>query len=252
MTERGRAIKGEFELNGEADSFIRSPRMNPAFAHIVPFAGWMGMLWFLDMPAIAPSWAYAARTVVGIATLMICRPWRWYSRGKLAHLPLALLVGLVVFAAWVFFESPWCPAALSDLYMKWAVRPFGEVRVDASPAPFDPAVCGWAFTWVRLAGSALVIPFIEEFFWRGFLYRWMLGGDFQTVDAGRMDVPRFLGVAVIFGVEHNEWLAGIVAGLAFGWLYWKTRDLWSACFAHVVANLALGLYVVHYHAWRFW
>ncbi len=67
-----------------------------------------------------------------------------------------------------------------------------------------------------------------------------------------MDRMRFFAVSLAFGVEHNEWLVGWIAGLAFGWIYWKTRDIWSACIAHIFANLALGWYVIHFGMWRYW
>ena len=118
--------------------------------------------------------------------------------------------------------------------------------------PYAPEICGWPLTLIRLAGSAFVISVIEEFFWRGFLYRWTLGGDFLRVDAGRLGWSRFLIVAAVFGFEHNEWLAGFVAGLAYGWLYVRTRDIWAACFAHAVTNLALGVYVLKTGAFFFW
>jgi hypothetical protein len=163
-----------------------------------------------------------------------------------------LAVGFGVWGLWTFFESSWCPVALSDFYVKWAVRPLGEPRAVVTVILYAPEICGWPLALVRLAGSALVISVIEEFFWRGFLYRWMLGGDFIRVDAGRFDFGRFLLVAVVFGFEHNEWLAGVAAGLAYGWLYVKTRDIWAAVAAHAVTNLALGLYVLKTGAWQFW
>jgi hypothetical protein len=226
--------------------------MTPAAAHIVPFAAWIGILWLLDTPRIDPAWAYAFRVAVGAILLLVCRPWRWYGRPAVRHLPLALAAGLAVWVAWVFFESAWCPGGLRELYEKWAVMPFGKLREAQTSRPFDPAVCGWPLTLVRLAGSAFIISIAEEFFWRGFLYRWTFGGDFLRVDAGRLDWGRFLGIAAVFAVEHDEWLAGFFAGLVYAWMYLRTRDIWAACLAHAVTNLALGLYVLKAGAWQFW
>jgi hypothetical protein len=58
--------------------------------------------------------------------------------------------------------------------------------------------------------------------------------------------------AVVFGVEHSEWLAGIVAGLAFGWLYLRTRDIWAAVVAHVTTNFILGWYVLATGSYHYW
>lgn len=117
---------------------------------------------------------------------------------------------------------------------------------------YAPSVSGWGVALVRLVGSAFVISIIEEFFWRGFLYRWIQKVDFLSVDPGRLAWPAFLLTALIFGAEHTEWLAGIVCGLIYGYLYLKTRDIWAACIAHCVTNLLLGLYVLATGSYQFW
>lgn len=117
---------------------------------------------------------------------------------------------------------------------------------------YAPSICGWGYTLVRLAGSALVISVIEEFFWRGFLYRWIQKVDFLSVNPGVLDWTAFLATAAIFGAEHTEWLAGFLCGLAYGALYLKTRDIWAACVAHVTTNLLLGIYVLATGAYQFW
>ena len=117
---------------------------------------------------------------------------------------------------------------------------------------YAPSVCGWGIALLRLAGSAFVISVIEEFFWRGFLYRWIQKIDFLDIDPGKLALPAFLATAAIFGAEHTEWLAGILCGLAYGYLYVKTRDIWAACIAHVTTNLLLGVYVLVFGAYQFW
>lgn len=226
--------------------------MTPSLAHIVPFATWLVLMFVLEKAGVDPTWSYAIRTVLCAGLLVWFRPWRWYNKPKVWYFPLALVVGVGVWAAWVFFESSWCPAALGDFYVKWTVRPLGEPRPALLIGYFDPAVCGWPFTIMRLAGVSLVVPVIEEFFWRGFLYRWMFGGNFIDVEPGRFDRGKFLLVAVVFGLEHYEWLAGILAGLVYGWIYIRTRDIWAAIVAHAVTNFALGLYVLKTGSWQFW
>lgn len=117
---------------------------------------------------------------------------------------------------------------------------------------YAPSVCGWPLALVRLAGSAFVISVAEEFFWRGFLYRWIQNVDFLKVDPGRLAWPAFLGTAALFGAEHTEWLAGILCGLAYGALYVRSRDIWAVAIAHAVTNLLLGLYVFAVGAYQFW
>lgn len=225
---------------------------NPTVAHILPFAAWIVLMHFLDVPQLHPSWQYALRSAAGLALLVYAKPWRWYPALHGYNLPLAFIVGIAVYLAWVLPESPLAPDWLRSPYERWCVRPLGELRNPIEATPFAPAACGWGFTVIRALGSGLLIPFIEEFFWRGFLQRWVTGGDFWRQDAGRIDGVRFFLVAVVFGLEHMEWAAGIAAGLGYGWLYLRTRDIWAVGVAHAATNLLLAYHVVHTGSWQFW
>ena len=205
-------------------------------------------------PGLPSAWNYALRTIVCLALFVWLCPSCGYARLRIRDLPSAFLVGVAVFAVWVLPESPWIErwTALRDLYLRWAVLPLGKMPVPLTVFPFAPEVCGWPLALVRLAGSALVIAPIEEFFWRGLAYRWLIGRDFTKIDLGTLRWPILLAVSVCFGLEHDRWLAGIVAGLAYGLLMIRTRDIWAAVAAHVVTNFLLGLYVLAMGAYRFW
>lgn len=219
-------------------------------AHAAPFVGWLFMIQMLGDPT---GWKYAARVAVGVGLLLWFRPWRYYPRPNFDNLSLALGVGAGVFLVWVIPESRWMPwPGLKELYVRYAVLPWGEPRAASTALPYAPEVCGWPLTTIRLLGSAFVISVIEEFFWRGFLLRWMQGRRFLEVDPGCRDTLSWVLVSVVFGLEHAEWLAGVVAGLAYAWVYMRTRDLWAACVAHAATNLLLGLYVLGTGAWHFW
>ncbi|MCO5045628.1 MAG: CAAX prenyl protease-related protein [Verrucomicrobia bacterium] len=237
------------------ESYVSNKRGPSAlWAHVLPFAAWIGLMHFLDVPALPPAWAYAIRSGLCLGLLLYLRPWRWYSRPVWRHFPMAALWGVGVFVAWVGLEHPavgrW--GALQEFYVRWGIRPFGELRPEVAAFPFAPETCGWFLTAVRILGSGLVIGVIEEFFWRGFLYRWIFGGEFTAVDPGRFGALPFFAVALAFGFEHMEWAAGIVAGLAYGWLFLKTRDIWAVSFAHALTNILLGAYVVATGSYQFW
>jgi hypothetical protein len=48
------------------------------------------------------------------------------------------------------------------------------------------------------------------------------------------------------------WLAAIVAGLAYAWLYVRSGKLWLPVIAHAATNGALGAWVVTTGNWKFW
>ena len=104
----------------------------------------------------------------------------------------------------------------------------------------------------RLAGATLLVPVTEELFWRSFLLRWLERQDFLSVDPQRLGV-RALGLSsIFFALEHNMWLAGLIAGLAYGWLYVRTGKLWIPIVAHATTNGLLGVWVLRTQQWQFW
>ena len=124
-----------------------------------------------------------------------------------------------------------------------------------SAAGFDPTSAGridWPLVVVRIAGAALVVPVMEELFWRSFVMRWLDNTRFTQVDPGAVGLKAVAITSVLFGVEHNLWLAGIVAGLAYAWLYRRHRSLWSPIAAHAVTNGLLGAWVVATGSWQYW
>lgn len=107
-------------------------------------------------------------------------------------------------------------------------------------------------TAFRLFGAVLVVPVMEELFWRSFLIRYIITPDFTSVPVGCFSWPSFLIASVLFGFEHNLVVAGILAGIVYNLLLYCTRSLSSCIMAHSITNLALGVYVVNTGHWYFW
>jgi CAAX prenyl protease-like protein len=122
-------------------------------------------------------------------------------------------------------------------------------------AGFDPRSAGridWPLVVMRIAGAALVVPVMEELFWRSFLMRWIDTPAFETVEPSQVTIKSVMITSVLFGFEHNLWLAGIVAGLAYSALYMRHRTIWSPILAHAVTNCLLGFWVVYTGSWTYW
>jgi CAAX prenyl protease-like protein len=154
-----------------------------------------------------------------------------------------------VFVVWV---------GLEHLLRSLGVNPaFAFIR--SSGAVWNPkeffgsqAPMAWFFIGVRILGSSLVVPPLEEVFFRSFVYRYIKQTDFQSVPLGAFFPVPFFVTSVLFGLEHHEWLAGILCGFVYqGLLCWKKR-LGDAMTAHALTNFLLGIYVVTQNAWKFW
>ncbi len=238
-------------MNEETSPVPMSAEQKQALlAHIVPFVTWVLLMEFLGSSAVA----YAIRTAVCLGLLLWFRPWRWYGRMNLKELPLAVLVGVVVFVIWVFPESGVCARwpGIQNAYLRFGTLPPWGMPEPLTETPHAPEVCGWSLTVIRLLGSTLIVAFIEEYFWRGFLYRWLIDKDFTKVSLATVQVSMILVVSLIFGFEHRRWLVGVIAGGFYVLLAVKRGDLGLAITAHATTNLLLGLYVLATGSYAFW
>jgi len=190
---------------------------------VAPYALWMALMAMLPSTTLA----YAVRTAV-VASLLVASLWRlraaeWVRvRFRWRDMALGVAVGLAVFAVWILPEQFDCAA-----YRKFCI--VGEGGTTAV-ADSDPALLA-----MRLAGSAFVISVAEELFFR----KWLVG------------FAGFWWMVALFAVEHDRWLVGAVAGIAYGLLALR-RGLGAAVVAHVVTNLVLGLWVLKSGQWQFW
>jgi CAAX prenyl protease-like protein len=161
----------------------------------------------------------------------------WNDLAKLGGLFLSILTGFVVFVLWVKMTWPWA--------------------VLGTPIGFDPTIVPensirYLLIGFRVAGAAIVVPIMEELFWRSWLQRYLISPDFLSVTIGKVTVSSFLIGTILFGLEHNLWLAGIMAGAAYTLLINRTKSLTQCIVAHSATNLLLSIFVLLTGKWEFW
>ncbi|MCD2518870.1 CAAX prenyl protease-related protein [Massilia sp. G4R7] len=215
-----------------------------AWARILPFAAYIFFIVLGDLLERAGfsraelRWLYPVQ--VGVVAVLLAAFWRGYHElhvplPKPAQLLTAIAVGAVVLVLWINLDAAW-------------------MTVGSAPG-YDPRTDGglnWPLVVIRILGAAVVVPVMEELFWRSFVMRWADAADFEALEPARVGLKGFLISSVLFGFEHNLWLAGIVAGVAYALLYMRHRNLWSAVLAHAVTNGMLGIWVVTTGSWQFW
>jgi len=218
--------------------------MSPIFVRSLPFGLYILLLALEGLlPGWAPGfdvrWLYPLKA--GLVALALAVLWRHYielqSRLPLSQLLLSLAVGVAVLVLWVNLDAGWML--------------MGEMGAGYNPSD-EAGRIDWLLVAFRIAGAALVVPIMEELFWRSFLQRWVQQSDFMALDPARIGLKALFIASALFAVEHLQWLAGLVAGLAYGWLYIRTRNLWAPIIAHAVTNGLLGAYVVATGQWTFW
>jgi len=223
-----------------------APALSPAaLARCIPFVVFMALLalrgYLPPESGIDARWIYGGQAVI-VAGLLA---WYWRGYGELVrqNLPDAretgwsIAVGIAVFALWVQLDAPW---------MQLGTATASFVPLDANGQLI------WPLVLLRLAGAALVVPVMEELFWRSFLMRWVQHPGFERVDPRSVGIKAIVLSTFVFTLAHTLWLAAIVAGLAYALLYRQTGKLWTAVIAHAVTNGLLGVWVIWTGRWEFW
>ncbi|MHA4870304.1 CAAX prenyl protease-related protein [Duganella sp. PWIR1] len=215
-----------------------------SLARILPFALYMGFIVLADLLARAGVDAQQMRWLypVKIAAVGVALAYFWRDYQELTKWPfnwrnvmIAVLAGAVVLVLWVNLDARW--------------------MVVGDAAGFDPRDgdrLNWVLVVTRWCGAALVVPVMEELFWRSFLMRWLTAVDFLSVRPAQVKKWAIVVTVLLFGFEHTLWLAGIVAGLVYSLLYVRSGSLWSPVLAHATTNGLLGIWVVATGQWSYW
>jgi uncharacterized protein len=217
---------------------------SPEHARFLPLAIWLGIGSLSLFGGDLKFWAYMAKVVVGVWIVWEMRRYipeiRWTVSWQ------AIVVGVVIFVAWVGL-NPYYP--MNTLLMKdtpesiW--NPFARFG--------DGSAAAWTLIIIRIFGMTVLVPPIEEAFYRSMVYRYIVKYDFTKVALDHFDGVALVLCAVLFGFMHFQWLPGILCGLAYQWLVLRRGHLGDAITAHGITNLLLGCYVVWKggEAWKF-
>jgi exosortase E/protease (VPEID-CTERM system) len=221
-----------------ADEVTRPPTASSraALAYLSPFLILLAVMMVGRVFAGTLDWTYPARMATVGALL-------WFSRRQYRELRWtcswqAVLLGGVVFLLWLALE-PVSPAKDSGRSLQEAVAGLPT---------------GWAVVWIscRVLGSVVVVPLAEELAFRGYLLRRLTQADFQGLPPGRYTAFACLISSLLFGVLHDRWLAGTLAGFAYALAVRRRGELSDAVAAHAVTNGLLAAYIVTNGAWSFW
>jgi len=227
--------------------------LNKAFYRYFPFAVFMGFIGLdefirflasqglFQIEATTLYYLYPVKALtVGCLLYLFRKQYHELSFRDFANIPetfAAFAVGLLVFALWINMDWTLGAVAVSQGFNP-LLLPGRNIQV--------------TMTAFRVAGAVLVVPLMEELFWRSFLIRYIIDKNFDMVRLGTFTWGSFLLTVALFGLEHSYILAGIMAGVLYNLLLYRTRSLAQCVLAHAVTNLALAIYVVTTGRWQFW
>jgi len=189
--------------------------------------------------------AYTLKIALVAVLLGACRSAlpRWNRKG----IGLAVLFGVVSCPVWIGLDwvqremIPW-----EQLNFLSSEREGFSVDLSAG----TPETLG--FLLVRMTGLVILVPLIEEIFWRGFLARFLIDENFEEVRPGKVTLSSYLITTLAFAAVHPEILAALVWGAAIHLLWVRTQNLWACIIGHAVTNAALGGYILATGSWHLW
>jgi CAAX prenyl protease-like protein len=183
-------------------------------------------------------WIYLAQAIFCGALLIWF--WREYEFRAASQIVFGAAVGLLVFALWIAPQG---------------VLGFAPRLVGSNPEIFSgqPATY-WTAVAVRFVRLVVVVPLVEEIFWRGFVLRYFVNEAFHTVPVGTFSWLSFAVVTIGFGFAHSpaDWVAALITGALYNCVAYRTKSLASCVLAHAITNLLLGLWIMKTGQWGFW
>jgi CAAX protease family protein len=186
----------------------------------------------------AEYWVYPLQTILcGSLVFWFRREYQWH---RLPGTSFAIAIAVFVFVLWI---SP-------QVFFGFPPRLEG----------FDPGIFGsqpglyWSMVAFRFLRLVVVVPLIEEIFWRGFLLRYLMAEDFEHVPFGSFSWLSFGAVTLLFMLSHSmaDWGAALATGALYNWVAYRTKSLSACVLAHAVTNLLLGLWIMQTRQWGFW
>lgn len=211
---------------------------------VLPFLTYMLFIVVADLAARCGAsaeqirWIYPLKIFTVVALLVVF--WGRYDELRGTRLSwraivLASIAGVVVWWLWIHLNANWMVLGQGTGF-----------------DPRDSERLNWPLVLVRLVGAVAVVPLMEELFWRSFLLRWLSNEKFEVVPVAHISWRNIVVSSALFGVEHNTWFAGVIAGIVYAFLYWRSANLWLAVLAHAVTNGVLGVWIISTGSWQYW
>lgn len=221
---------------------------SPLTPYVAPFAVFMlglvgvslvknpdsGSLW-LARPEL---WIYPLQTVACAIVLLVF--WKRYDWGVRGGWTWGLAAGVVVLGIWIAPQAGGLAGPRTEGF---------------DPTVFEEgSLLYWMTVGARFARLVVVVPLVEEIFWRGFLMRYLIREDFTALRLGTWNPKAFFGVAVLFMLVHSmaDWPAAFLCGLIYNMVAVRTGSLTACVAAHALTNLGLGIYIMATKQWGFW
>ena len=216
----------------------------PSAPYVIPFAAFLLFLVLSDRAPANPVWESPARVIAMGVICFYC--WPQHCKLQVVAPVAGVVLGIAVFILWI------APDVLIPGYRNSVLfqnRFVGQVHSSISSATLQS---WWVLGW-RSIRAIVIVPVVEELFWRAWLMRWLIRPDFESVPLGSYSAASFFIVAVLFGLEHGPyWDVGLLTGFIYNWWMIRTKSLADCILVHGVTNACLCGYVIWAGQWQYW
>ncbi len=205
----------------------------------------------LVIPYASYPLVYTAKILLTVAA--VAAVWPGYRQYPFRITLLGPLVGIVGVVLWIGICKLQLEATLlgplgfdsfAELGSRPAFNPLAELA--------DRPTWAYGFLAIRLFGLAIVVPFIEEFFLRAFVMRFVIDADWWKVPFGTLTPLAVAAGTLLPMLTHPaELFAAAVWFTLVTWLMFKTKSIWDCIAAHAVTNALLGAWVLASGDWYF-
>jgi membrane protease YdiL (CAAX protease family) len=218
-----------------------------------------GASWWRSHPE---HWLYPVQTLVCLGLIV----WWWknydFGRVSVGTIGFGLLVGTVGFVLWVLpgWLYSYGGAAAWGL-PDWLAKGLGIVSRHSDKG-FNPDIfpqgsaAYFSSLGFRFLRMVVAVAFLEELFWRGFLWRYLVDQDkpFWKIPFGVVHKWSLVGTIALFTMQHSphDWAACLVYGILISWVAIRTRSLAACVACHAITNLLLGIYTLKTGLWGYW
>jgi CAAX prenyl protease-like protein len=216
----------------------------PSLPYVLPFGVFLAFLAAAPYLEFLGSWEFPIRSAALIAVLWFFS--RHVISFRLAHPAQSILLGVAVFALWI------APDMLIPGYRNhWIFQNAITGQLHSSIAESlrsNPMVL-----IIRSLRAAILVPIVEELFWRAWLMRWIISTDFKSVPLGTYRPVSMWITALLFASEHGPyWEVGLLTGLIYNWWMIRTKSLGDCILVHGVTNACLSTFVLLTGNWEYW
>lgn len=213
-------------------------------AYVLPMFCFMLFIWVGSTWKELYPWAYVGRAIAAAVLLIAFR--KRYTRITWDYWWLGVIMGVLGIVQWIGM----------DTILQRAIPSWFALKPDEAFKPYEyfsnPSIL-WGWIVIRMIGASIVVPFMEELFWRDYLWRRLIApADFKLAKVGEWEPKVFFIIAIAFCIVHPQWLTAIGWGLMVGGLLVYTRSLGACIIMHGITNFLLGLYVLNTHEWAWW